>query len=1060
MTIKGDLSRIDLANIFQMLSLNQNEGTLNLYYGGVHKSIYFTGSGIIMPFDIDTMEDRVLSLLVRTGRLKDEEIERARYNTTTLNTGLLGAILQMRYVSEEDVRASYLAQMEEDIYDLFLVKDAHFEFLEGEKPSGDKFMDERFMLSPNNLLMEAVRRGDEWAHIQELVPSEVEVFEIVAQGLPDGVDDPQGEFVLILSAIDGVRSVKRIIEVTHLHRFTVFKNLSLLVEGGKIAPIDFRQLVNRADESNQAGRTWDAIDLYERAINAGIEDADLFEKAGNAYRAVSENKKACTQFYRLSELFESRAAMKQAMKVYQNIRELLPTELVARERIFQIYLNNQELFDDQEYQYNALTEGTELALIFKEIGRNESALQVVNLLFDKYSNDSVTLEEISKLALDIRQPSTALNILEYLGERLLEERDSTNSLRIFRRIKCIDPEHRGIDDKLDRLIESDLTVRKKRGRLLKTALLISLLLGLIVTYFIFNSFAFNAFSDIPYDDLMTNSEYEMARDEYEKFCAKFPLSIYWFLAMERLDAIDGAQARYDNAEALRREYETEEAAANQKSAENLFADAVEALANSELENALRLLKRTAELAQDTEWLEAKAVETKIKDLETYFSEAEELKEKAQRCHENGKFAEEHGYLVGLITHYASAPCVEGIKLPLLVKSNPSGARIVIGGEEAKVPGKDRRAYTPTVLEVFPSREIEIRVEKEGFMAERRMVDLLTNHELTFEMRFQPERQFSVGPQVAYPPVKSSHGLILGFRNGRIKCFQPKTGKFPWTFEIPKLQSLESPLRVYEDKVYFSWGQSNISAIDAGNGEQLWEKELSSPTHLAPVEWGGMLFVALDSGKIAKLDLGSGELIGEINCGGKPVLEPITWEKGLILALEDGRILWIDDSAKDSSIPTVQKRLVRALPTAVFCEGDDLVIGNSNGGIDCFNRSTAQAIFSHQAKEAVRVSQLILKRKRVYAVMGERRILAIDTSRGTEVTGTFSIESGRIFMGVTGGQASISVGSSDSSMYLLRSSDLSLIRKYRAVGEIAFPGVEMEGYVYFYSSDGALNGLRY
>ena len=157
---------------------------------------------------------------------------------------------------------------------------------------------------------------------------------------------------------------------------------------------------------------------------------------------------------------------------------------------------------------------------------------------------------------------------------------------------------------------------------------------------------------------------------------------------------------------------------------------------------------------------------------------------------------------------------------------------------------------------------------------------------------------------------------------------------------------------------------------------------------------------------------------------------------------------------------MQRRWVRAKPTAIYCEGNELAIGNLRGGIDCFDRQTAQAVYSYQGEERTPVTQLSIKRKRTYAVLGERTILAIDTSHGTEVTGRFISESGKLWLGVTVGQASISVGSTDSIMYLLRCSDLSLIRKYRAGGEIVFPGVETGGYVYFYSSEGSLNGLRY
>jgi MFS family permease len=58
-------------------------------------------------------------------------------------------------------------------------------------------------------------------------------------------------------------------------------------------------------------------------------------------------------------------------------------------------------------------------------------------------------------------------------------------------------------------------------------------------------------------------------------------------------------------------------------------------------------------------------------------------------------------LVKLVKSYSHAPGVYDVQLPLLVKTNPSGARILINGEAARVTGTDRKAVTPAVLDVPP-----------------------------------------------------------------------------------------------------------------------------------------------------------------------------------------------------------------------------------------------------------------------------------------------------------------------------------------------------------------------
>lgn len=1053
MPIKGDLSRIDLANIFQMLTLNQNEGTLNIYYGDVHKPIYFTGTDILLPFDRDAMEDRVMALLLRQGKLTDELIDRARYNTSTLNTGLLGAILQMRYASEEDVHAAFLHQMEEDIYELFLVKDAHFEFLEGEKPAGNNTLDSRFALSPNNLLMEAVRRGDEWEHIRSLVPYDVEVFELVDATLPEGIEDPNGEYAIIMGAIDGVRSIRRIIEETRLHKFTVFKNCSILVDSGKITPVDVSVLVNRADSCIETSRTLDAIDLYERAISAGIEDQFVFEKAGIAYKYVSEHRKAIAHFYRHCEQCESKGALKQGIQTYKLIRELVPTEIIARERIFQLYLNNRELFEDDEYDAEA--EGTALALILKELGRSQDAVEVVNLLFDAYHENNEVLENLAKLAQEIQSAPMALMILGHLGDRLLLERDSTNALRIFRRIKCIDPEHRGVDDKLDKLIEDDLVSRKKRSRLIKTTVLVGSFILFIFAYFLFNSYAFDAFTEINHDDLLASNDFGQAREVYESFCAKYPLSIYWFLANEKLDNLEGAEERYRISEKLRAQYEAEERVASQQNAENLYVDAMASIKSSDLSTGLRLLKKSLEAATDRAWIEENRLSNEIEGLEKYFSEAEALRDKAVKFSEAGKFADAHRQLVKLVKDYARTEYAAETLFPILVTSNPSGARIHVNGEKAFVAGGGRSAVTPAVLEVTPSTRVKVEVHKEGFMKEYRMVNPFNDHEVGFELRFEAEEGFKVGPHLAQEPVVSGKDFIFGFKDGRIKRFDRESKEFTWNYTIKDLQSLDSKLGVSDKRISFCWGEGRISTLDLKDGSLLWDKALPSTAYLAPLEVKGAIFVALDTGRLMLLNPETGKTILDRDLKSKPILDPVPWERGAILFLEDGRLLWMESSKGR----IVLQRRIPAEPTSVCLGNGHLIVGNARGDIDAFNMHTAEVLYSFATECALPVSQLASKQHRVFAMLGKKKIVVVDTAK-LHMSGSFDAQCDQLWLSEPGGNASIVVGGSDSILYLLRASDLSVIRKYRAGAEIEFIGQTLDDHVYFYSKDGILNGLRY
>jgi hypothetical protein len=172
-------------------------------------------------------------------------------------------------------------------------------------------------------------------------------------------------------------------------------------------------------------------------------------------------------------------------------------------------------------------------------------------------------------------------------------------------------------------------------------------------------------------------------------------------------------------------------------------------------------------------------------------------------------------------------------------------------------------------------------------------------------------------------------------------------------------------------------------------------------------------------------------------------------------MEDGRLIWLNGQ----SFSPAHERRVANRPTAWCREGNYLLVGNEGGGIDCFDYKTSKVIFSYDSESQNRVDDLVANGRKVYAVLGGERVIALDTAR-LEIMGEFVVDSALLHLSQTDNAASVAVGSSDSMMYLLRASDLSLIRKYRADGEIIYPGLNMDGYAYFYSTDGIMYGLRY
>jgi hypothetical protein len=142
---------------------------------------------------------------------------------------LLGKILVMiGAIAEEDLVELIRLKACETIYDIFLWPEGAFQFIDGEIPQRPMVP---IAIDVTGIVMEGLRRYDEWQRIRERIRSMKEVPAIVAPVEVDDLAEPQR---LILGAIDGVRSLAEIAEATHNPDFPVARLVFDLLESGHV----------------------------------------------------------------------------------------------------------------------------------------------------------------------------------------------------------------------------------------------------------------------------------------------------------------------------------------------------------------------------------------------------------------------------------------------------------------------------------------------------------------------------------------------------------------------------------------------------------------------------------------------------------------------------------------------------------------------------------------------------------------------------------------------------------------------------------------------------------
>jgi hypothetical protein len=230
MGITGNLQTMQLAELLQWLSQGQKTGTLVIDDGAVEKRIYFRGGRIISSASTDPRE-YLGEFLVRHGHLEVDALNDAvrRQEETGM---LLGKILvSSGAISEDDLQPLLQIKTREAIYDLFTWSEGRFEFLDDELPEKLMVPTE---LDVTGIVLEGVRRLDEWGRLRKLVPT----LDAIAVKIKDGDDSKLAAVERrVLAEVDDRSTVREIRDRAHATDFSVCEALFQGVQKGRVKVI-------------------------------------------------------------------------------------------------------------------------------------------------------------------------------------------------------------------------------------------------------------------------------------------------------------------------------------------------------------------------------------------------------------------------------------------------------------------------------------------------------------------------------------------------------------------------------------------------------------------------------------------------------------------------------------------------------------------------------------------------------------------------------------------------------------------------------------------------------
>ncbi len=263
MGISGNLNTMQLSELLQWLSLGQKTGTLLIEGHGVEKRIYFQGGRINSSSSSDQRE-YLGHFLVSHGYITEEELKMAMEVQEESNI-LLGKILVMiNAIAETDLLRLMRKKAEESIYDVFLWMEGNFEFVDGELPELKMVP---LSLDVTGIIMEGLRRYDEWKRIRAQIPDNQIVPRIVK---PLNLDTLTEQEKLIVPYIDGQRTIEEIALQTHNAEFNVSRLVFEGLRGETMALVE-SSAVRRQAVAGGAGLARNEVEHFLQRGQASLK---------------------------------------------------------------------------------------------------------------------------------------------------------------------------------------------------------------------------------------------------------------------------------------------------------------------------------------------------------------------------------------------------------------------------------------------------------------------------------------------------------------------------------------------------------------------------------------------------------------------------------------------------------------------------------------------------------------------------------------------------------------------------------------------------------------------
>jgi len=253
MALEGSLKDFGLADIFQLIYLQKKTGILTMKNDSSEAKVLFE-NGLIVKAETSNLEglNKIGQILARSNKITEDQLKEALSKQKQSKDKIGEILIKMGAIQKDDLVKALGIHVREAVLNLFKWREGRYSFEPAEIS-----IEHDYWLPVNTefLIMEGVRRIDEWPFIEKKIPNLEILFEknqeiqenirvvkpeddstadmVTENELDKGIQITQEE-KNIYDLVDGQQNVRQLIEIGNMGEFETCKALSNLVTAGLI----------------------------------------------------------------------------------------------------------------------------------------------------------------------------------------------------------------------------------------------------------------------------------------------------------------------------------------------------------------------------------------------------------------------------------------------------------------------------------------------------------------------------------------------------------------------------------------------------------------------------------------------------------------------------------------------------------------------------------------------------------------------------------------------------------------------------------------------------------